>query len=107
MGLTRIIEAVRDGEMPPEGQGHLTPAEREAFLKQLDGIFAERLQTRAAPGRRMNRFQYGNTVTDLLDLKVDLFALSECIARDLSNYVQPSTGSCRPRHLTATACVTS
>jgi hypothetical protein len=55
----------------------------------------------------MNRFQYGNTVTDLLDLKVDLFALSECIARDLSNYVQPSTGSCRPRHLTATACVTS
>lgn len=94
--LTKIIEAVRDGEMPPEGEGDLAAAEREAFVKQLDGIFAESLETRAAAGRtpvrRMNRFQYGNTVTDLLDLTVELFALPECIARDLSGYFQPETG---------------
>ncbi|MFM8497449.1 MAG: DUF1592 domain-containing protein, partial [Planctomycetia bacterium] len=33
-----------------------------------------------------------NTVTDLLDLTVELFALPECIARDLSGYFQPETG---------------
>ena len=94
--LTKIIEAVRDGEMPPEGEGDLPRADREAFVKQLDGIFVESLAMQAAAGRtpvrRMNRFQYGNTVTDLLDLKVELFALPECIARDLSDYFQPETG---------------
>lgn len=94
--LGRILEAVRDGEMPPEGEGQLPPAEREALVRQLDGIFAESLRTQAKPGRtpirRMNRFQYGNAVTDLLDLKVDLFALPECIARDLSGYFQPALG---------------
>jgi hypothetical protein len=95
--LGRIIEAVRDGEMPPEEEGDLPPAEREALVKHLDGMFAESVQTRASPGRtpvrRMNRFQYGNAVTDLLELKVDLFTLPECIVRDLSGYFHPETGS--------------
>jgi hypothetical protein len=94
--LSTIIQAVRDGEMPPEGEGDLPPAERETFVKQLDGIFVESLATRAAAGstpvRRLNRFQYGNTVTDLLDLKVELFTLPECIVRDLSGYFHPETG---------------
>jgi len=94
--LTKIIDAVRDGEMPPEGRGELSIADREAFVKQLDGLLAESLLAGAGVGRtpirRLNRFQYGNTVTDLLDLKVDLFALPECIVRDLSGYFQPQTG---------------
>jgi len=94
--LTRIIDAVRDGEMPPAGAGDLSGAAREALVTQLDGILAESLRARAAVGRtpvrRMTRFQYGNTVTDLLDLKVELFALPECIARDLSGYFRPETG---------------
>jgi mono/diheme cytochrome c family protein len=94
--LTKVIEAVRDGEMPPEGEGKLEPAERDALVSQLDALFAESLKTRAPPGRtpirRMNRFQYGNAVTDLFDLKVELFALPECVARDISGYFQPETG---------------
>lgn len=94
--LTKVIEAVRDGEMPPEGEGRLELVEREALVAHLDALFAESLETRAPPGRtpirRMNRFQYGNAVTDLLDLKVDLFALPECVARDISGYFQPETG---------------
>ncbi|MFY8222069.1 MAG: DUF1592 domain-containing protein [Pirellulales bacterium] len=94
--LTKVLEAVKDGEMPPEGEGRLETAERDALVSQLDAMFAESLKTRAPPGRtpirRMNRFQYGNAVTDLLDLKVDLFALPECVARDISGYFQPETG---------------
>lgn len=94
--LVKIIDAVRDGEMPPDGKGDLSTADREALARQLDGILTAGLEARAAVGRtplrRMNRFQYGNTVTDLLDLKVELFALPECIARDLSDYFQPQTG---------------
>lgn len=94
--LTKVIEAVRDGEMPPAGEGRLSPADRDALVSHLDALFAESLKTRAPPGRtpirRMNRFQYGNAVTDLLDLKVELFALPECVARDISGYFQPETG---------------
>jgi cytochrome c553 len=94
--LGRIIEAVRDGEMPPADEPRLPAADQEAFVASLEALLAESLRTRARPGRtplrRMNRFQYGNAVSDLLDLKVDLFALPECIARDLSGYFQPHTG---------------
>jgi mono/diheme cytochrome c family protein len=94
--LTKVIEAVRDGEMPPEGEGTLASAERDALVSQLDELFAESLETQAPPGRtpirRMNRFQYSNAVTDLFDLKVELFGLQECVARDISGYFQPEAG---------------
>lgn len=94
--LAKVLEAVRDGEMPPRGEGNLEPAERDSVVARLDALLAASLRTRAVPGRtplrRMNRLQYGNAVTDLFALKVDLFALPECVARDLSGYFQPASG---------------
>ena len=67
----RIHDRVRDGEMPPVKSAHLTPAARDSFLRSLSAplIAADRARY-AAQGRstwrRMNRYEYENTVRDVL-----------------------------------------
>ncbi len=67
----RIHDRVRDGEMPPIKTATLTPAARTQFLKALEGPLTTADAARyAAQGRstwrRMNRYEYENTVRDLL-----------------------------------------
>ncbi len=67
----RIHDRVRDGEMPPTKPSAITPAAREAFVKALDtplvAIDRTRYATQGrATWRRMNRYEYENTVRDLL-----------------------------------------
>ena len=68
----KIHDRVRDGEMPPVKLASLTPASRDVFLTTLDArlIAADRaryaVQGRAT-WRRMNRYEYENTLRDLLD----------------------------------------
>jgi hypothetical protein len=67
----RIHDRVRDGEMPPIKTASLTPAVRAAFLNSLAAplIAADRASD-AVKGRstlrRMNRYEYEDTVRDLL-----------------------------------------
>jgi len=63
----RIHDAVRDGVMPPNAK----PARRDAFLESLAGALNTHERARvAAQGRsvlrRLNRYEYENTVRDLL-----------------------------------------
>lgn len=68
----RIHDRVRDGEMPPMRSASLTPAARNSFVNSLAAplIAADRARY-AAEGRstwrRMNRYEYENTLRDLLD----------------------------------------
>lgn len=68
---SRIHDRVRDGEMPPVKNSGITPAARALFLTSLASplIAADRARY-AAQGRstwrRMNRYEYENTVRDLL-----------------------------------------
>jgi mono/diheme cytochrome c family protein len=67
----RVHDRVRDGEMPPKGMERPNEAGRAAFLKALSGpmIAADDARVRRegrATWRRMNRYEYENTLRDLL-----------------------------------------
>ena len=67
----RIHDQVRDGAMPPKGTPALGAAERGAFVKAIAGpMIAHETERNAARGRsvlrRLNRYEYENTVRDLL-----------------------------------------
>jgi mono/diheme cytochrome c family protein len=94
--LEKVFQSVRDLQMPPEDAEQPAEKERSAFLARIETEWDRSIAQHAAPPRtpvrRMNRFQYNNAVTDLLDLRVDLFQLPERILRDHSGYFRPQTG---------------
>jgi mono/diheme cytochrome c family protein len=66
-----IHDRVRDGEMPPKKKPQPAPADVEAFLRSLaDPLIAADKARETAEGRstwrRLNRFEYENTLRDLL-----------------------------------------
>lgn len=68
----KVHDRVRDHEMPPKKKKQPTAAETEVFLKTLAGplIAADEKRTASegrATWRRLNRYEYENTVRDLLD----------------------------------------
>ncbi|MEI7823447.1 MAG: DUF1588 domain-containing protein [Verrucomicrobiota bacterium] len=94
--LSKVLRVVRDREMPPPDEAELADKDRRAFLTRLEEWLTVSLREHAAPPRtplrRMNRFQYANAVSDLLELKGPLYWLPEAIMSDQSNYFQPQTG---------------
>jgi hypothetical protein len=67
----KVHDRVRDGEMPPKGMEQPDATTRAAFLKGLAGpmIAADEARVRRegrAAWRRMNRYEYENTLRDLL-----------------------------------------
>ena len=67
----KVHDRVRDGEMPPKKKEQPEPAERAAFLKALSEpmIAAEQAhfaKDGRATQRRLNRYEYENTLRDLL-----------------------------------------
>ncbi len=94
--LTKILNAVKDREMPPEDEPPLEDTTHLKLVAALETRLAESIRTSAVPPRtpvrRMNRFQYANAVEDLLELKVELFALPERVVREYDGYFQPASG---------------
>jgi hypothetical protein len=70
----RILSRVEKGEMPPKGLPRPTKAQLDNFTQYLEGEFA-RLDANQKPdpgrvtARRLNKFEYNNTVRDLLAVK--------------------------------------
>ena len=65
----RVHDRVRDGEMPPEGE--LDSSEAKPFLEELSGplVDADRKRTAGsgrATTRRLNRYEYENSLRELL-----------------------------------------
>lgn len=93
--LETLIDVLELRQMPPEDELPLDSTARGQMVKVLRGILKESLAQQTAfahtPIRRLNRLQYNNAVVDLLELKIDLFALPERMMRDHSNYFDPAS----------------
>lgn len=94
--LQRLIGVIDRREMPPDDAPQLSTAERSQLLSALRVIerdaIASTPATDGAPLRRMTRFQYHNAVTDLFDLKCEVFTLPERLMRGYRGYFKPESG---------------
>lgn len=73
----KILDKVNDQQMPPDSEGPLDATARNAFLESLSQRLHGLDSTRqAASGRvvvrRLNRFEYANTMHDLLGISTPL-----------------------------------
>ena len=72
----RVVEVIREGEMPPANKPQPPLAEKEQFAKIVEGIF-DRADSSGVvdPGRvtmrRLNRTEYNNTIRDLCYVDFD------------------------------------
>lgn len=94
--LQSLIEVLDLEEMPPEDETALDSTVRLKTISELKALLQEAVSQQESyhetPIRRMNRFQYNNAVVDLLELKVELFALPERMMREHGNYFDPASG---------------
>ena len=95
--LQRILEAIDSNAMPPDGEPPLDENTRTAALTTLKAMLrdATRGETISrSPVRRLNRFQYNNSVRDLFQLNRDVFALPEKLMTRHENYlIRPAESS--------------
>ena len=93
--LETIIEVIEEGEMPPEDEPQLSSADKHAVTAHLKKLLKESLAKKGfahTPIRRMNRFQYNNSVVDLFGAQRDVFHLPENLMRRYTDYFHPETG---------------
>ena len=94
--IEKMIEALGKNEMPPEEKEQPSADQRELMLGELEKAFKNAMAHRQPVVplglRRMNRFEYGNAVRDLFDLKSWVYSINDRIIRDHNNYFRPETG---------------
>ena len=85
-----MIQAVDAHDMPPEDEPALDEKDRSHLIASLKTMLRESAianvgkETRV---RRLNRFQYNNSIVDLFALKKDIFLLPEKMMLRHTNYV--------------------
>jgi hypothetical protein len=92
--IEALVKVLHDREMPPEDELALEDADRKQMVDRLREILGNVASSQAfipVPMRRMNRFQYNNSVVDLLELDRDVFQLNERLMRRRSDYFNPSS----------------
>jgi Protein of unknown function (DUF1592)/Protein of unknown function (DUF1588)/Protein of unknown function (DUF1585)/Protein of unknown function (DUF1595)/Planctomycete cytochrome C/Protein of unknown function (DUF1587) len=91
-----VLSVLQAGQMPPAEEPSVNAEDLQRMIASVKEIRRDRLPVNApiprTPIRRMNRFQYNNAVVDLLELKVDLFALPERMIREHGGYFDPAAG---------------
>ena len=108
--IQRAFEAIETGAMPPEGEPTLDEAARTkavAALKQMLREASRRMPAIRAPLRRLNRFQYNNTVRDLFRLNRIVFALPEKLMTRHDNYLRRPADDSQHRKMPETVRVAS
>ena len=78
--LLKAIEAIDAYNMPPDGERELDDPTRTQLLAGLKALLRQAaggVNAGRVPIRRLNRFQYNNTVKDLFQLDRDIFPLPE------------------------------
>jgi hypothetical protein len=100
--IQELIKVIDSGYMPPVDAPQLSSNERDLFVLELKKLLRSSASA-PPPGtvrtaiRRMNRFQYNNSVQDLFRLKVDVFPLPERMLREHGNYFQPQSRKMPPQ----------
>ncbi len=94
--IEKLIEALDRNQMPPENEKQPSETQRQSLLIQLNKSLNRTLASnpKLIPFRmrRMNRFEYGNAVRDLLDLDCWVYSIGDRIIRDHNQYFRPETG---------------
>ena len=84
--LEEIIDVLDFEDMPPEEEEPLDSGLRQSLISELrtllDSAIATQVEAIPTPMRRMNRFQYNNSVQDLFELDVEVFTLPERMLRE-------------------------
>lgn len=92
--LDNILDVLDFNEMPPEDEPQLSKEVKKVLVGSLEKIRHQAAQKKIfshAPIRRMNRFQYDNSVVDLFKLRGVVFSLPERMMREHQNYFKPET----------------
>ena len=91
--INKMIEAIDANDMPPEDEPQLDEKTRIKLLATLKAMLRDATTGKErAPSqiRRLNRFQYNNSVRDLFQLKLDVFELPERLMTRHDNYLHPA-----------------
>ena len=71
----KVVGKLRSGAMPPAGRRRPEPAALDSFVTWLETELDSYAAAHPNPGRvadhRLNRFEYGNAIRDLLALEID------------------------------------
>ena len=71
----KVVRKLRSGAMPPPGRRRPEPAALDSFATWLETELDREAAARPNPGRvvdhRLNRFEYGHAIRDLLALEMD------------------------------------
>ena len=92
--IKEIIDVLDAGDMPPEDEPQLHPADQGELLASLRAMLLTASSGKTIkhnPPRRLNRFQYNNAVRDLFQLNRDVFALSEKLLTRETIYLNAPT----------------
>ena len=98
--LETLIGVIEDREMPPEDEPPLSDSEWKKLLEWLEVTLKDSIKGQPflpTSIRRMNRFQYNNSVVDLLELDRPIFRLNERLMRRRENYFKPETRKMPPQ----------
>ena len=93
--IQEMIEVVGANDMPPEGEPELAPEVRTKLLATLKVMLRESTSGNAKKQiqiRRLNRFQYNNSVKDLFQLQLNVFKLPEKLMTRRRNYLHSVPG---------------
>ncbi len=93
--IQEMIEVLDAHDMPPDGEPELAEASREKLIVTLKSLLRESASAavaRPVQMRRLNRFQYNNSVRDLFQLKLDIFELPEKLMTRHDNYLPSPNG---------------
>jgi len=88
--ISRMAKAVDHNQMPPESEPPLEARSRAILLAALKSLLRDATQGQvrpAPPARRLNRFQYNNSVKDLFQLRQNVFELPETLMTRTSDYL--------------------
>ena len=91
--INKMIDAVDSNDMPPEGEPPLDEKTRARLLATLKTMLRDATvgkERAPSPIRRLNRFQYNNSVRDLFQMKLDVFELPEKLMTRHDNHLHPA-----------------
>ena len=94
--IEKMIEALGQNEMPPEEKLQPSDPQRKFMLLELDKAL-KNATANSRPVvplrlRRMNRFEYGNAVRDLFELRSWVYSINDRIIRNHNDYFRPESG---------------
>ena len=93
--LEQLVSVLQKNVMPPEDSPQPSTDQRKTLTEELEATFERVARSQPVTPfrlRRMNRFEYGNAVRDLFQLRSWVYSINDRIIRDHNDYFRPETG---------------